>query len=54
MAVEIKEVVIRAVINADKDSSGDEKRPVHPDNTNAIVQACVNEVMRIIKQSKQR
>lgn len=54
MAVEIKEVIIRAVINGDKEPAADEKRTTTSENTQALIQTCVNEVLRILKQSKQR
>lgn len=55
MAVEIKELVIRAVIV-------DDKNPLAPASTNAlsseqedqIVQQCVNQVLKIIKKSNNR
>jgi hypothetical protein len=55
MPVEIKEVVIRAVLSQDNDWSEKEKQPDKgPIDKETIVNACVSEVMRILKRSKQR
>lgn len=59
MPVEIKELVIRAV--ADESASCDrEKRKSSTtsdsgmDNADAIISACVREVMRILEKSRER
>ena len=55
MPVEIREVIIRAVLNSGNDKPGHEKQNDRDQNDREmIVQACVNEVMRILKRSKQR
>jgi hypothetical protein len=56
MAVEIKEVIIRAVISQDNTWSGKEKQDGdNPEiNKEALVNACVHEVMRILKRAKER
>jgi len=56
MAVEIKEVIIRAVISQDNAWSGKEKDNDNKADINkeALVNACVNEVMRILKRAKER
>lgn len=55
MPVEIREIIIRAVLNAGNDKPDHEKQTDRDQNDKeVIVQACVNEVMRILKRSKQR
>jgi hypothetical protein len=55
MAVEIRELVIRALIVSDGNSEsprpGQEKPEIRKDR---IIQECVNEVLKIIKQGKNR
>jgi len=55
MPIEIKEVLIRAVVN--QENEGVEKNNSEPGqlNTNdAIVQSCVKQVLKILKQSRDR
>lgn len=55
MAVEIKEVIIRAVISQDNNWSPKEKPERSPElSREALVTSCVSEVMRILKRSKER
>jgi hypothetical protein len=55
MAVEIKEVVIRAVISQENEWSGKDVQPPRASHDKAaIVQACVQEVMKILKRAKER
>ena len=55
MPVEIKELIIRAV--AEEQRTGAEYPPDVPDTDDrkdAIVEACVRQVLRILKKSKER
>jgi hypothetical protein len=60
MAIEIKELVIRAVV--DYSASGDEKKqiPLHEQSEHeereqsAIVEACVKQVLKIIERKQKR
>ncbi len=55
MAVEIKELVIRAIAEPareqDVSATGDTPEPV---DQRALVEACVKEVLRILKKSQER
>lgn len=52
MAVEIKEIVIRAVLNPSENSSS---TSVHSNqDREAIVQECVSQVMKIINKKNRR
>jgi hypothetical protein len=56
MPVEIKELVIRAVVTPNTIEAG--KKAVVPVaasmNTDAVIQECVNQVLRILKKKKER
>jgi len=60
MAIEIKELVIRAVV--DYSSSGNEKGQIPPDeqpdheeiDQSAIIDACVKQVLKIIERKQKR
>jgi hypothetical protein len=55
MAVEIRELVIRAVIVNDEESENSDEPQVKADiGKDKIIQECVNQVLKIIKQSKNR
>lgn len=60
MAVEIKELIIRAVVDypdtpASKEGGKSSKYdPQAEHNQQAIIQACVKQVMKILKQQKKR
>jgi hypothetical protein len=54
MPVEIKELIIRAVVKAEDESS---EAPALRDTTqdqDAIIQECVRQVLRILKKMKER
>lgn len=56
MPVEIKELIIRAVVNPgtghEPGEAGDGRGA--PDKRDAIVQACVRQVLRILEKSRER
>ncbi len=52
MPVEIKELVIRAVV--DREPGEGEGAAGAPSERDAIVQACVREVLRILEKSRER
>lgn len=55
MPVEIKELIIRAI--AEKDQKSAESAPgiqTADDEKDVIVEACVRQVLRILKRSKER
>ena len=55
MAIEIKELVIRAIAEPAREQ--DAVRPADtpdPGEQRALVEACVKEVLRILKKSKER
>lgn len=55
MPVEIRELVIRAVTSSESESP--ESQPVNrgeSEDREAIVEACVKQVMRILKKTKER
>ncbi len=61
MPVEIRELIIRAVVTGDVEDSEQqeqlEKRPRRfesADDTQAIIQECVRQVLRILQQNKER
>ncbi len=61
MPVEIRELVIRAVTTLEADDSEKTKDVPEPsgvpavsDNTEAIIQACVRQVLRILEKKKER
>ncbi len=56
MPVEIKELVIRAVVDLDRGREmGDEgDGRGAPDERESIVQACVRQVLRILEKSRER
>lgn len=55
MPVEIREIIIRAVLNSPGNAGEADQHPdKRQDDKEMIVQACVNEVMRILKRSKKR
>lgn len=55
MPVEIKELVIRAVIESGERSDSGPRIPPDPSaGSDAIVDACVRQVLRILKKSKER
>jgi hypothetical protein len=55
MPVEIREVVVRAVINPNNDRTPKTDPQAYPEiMRESLVTACVNEVMRILKRAKER
>jgi hypothetical protein len=60
MPVEIRELVIRAVVTAEREKSRpaaeDESSPVSASHaqTEAIIQECVRQVLRILNKQKER
>lgn len=53
MPVEIKELVIRAVVSPPSQPASN-RRNAHGEGKEAIVEACVRQVMRILRKSKER
>ena len=55
MPVEIRELVIRAITTPDSQSSDQPPQTeVSDDERQAIIQECVRQVLRILKQEKER
>jgi hypothetical protein len=55
MAIEIRELVIKAVIVDDQNRSGSSaSEPASAIQQEQIIQECVNQVLKIIKKSKNR
>ena len=57
MPVEIRELVIRAIVSSDSESSqsqAPESQPVELGEREAIIEACVKQMMRILKKTKER
>ena len=55
MPVEIKELIIRAVAKAEQeDNRGAPAPQLSSTDTEAIVELCVKQVLRILKKSKER
>ena len=56
MPVEIKELVIRAVVDLGRGRGPDDerRRPGRPGRREAIVQACVRQVLRILEKKRER
>ena len=55
MPVEIKELIIRAVVEKDpENSSSNAIMPLGSEEKDALVAECVRQVLRIIKKSKER
>lgn len=56
MPVEIKELVIRAVVESDREEAQRAAggKVSDEEDKNAIVEACVKEVLRILKSSRER
>lgn len=52
MPIEIRELVIRAVV----DTEADRRRPDHGDEAErqALIQACVEETLRILRRGEER
>ncbi len=55
MAVEIRELVIKAIVVDEKDGrNSSSSEPVSAIQQEQIIQECVNQVLKIIKKSKNR
>jgi Family of unknown function (DUF5908) len=61
MPVEIRELVIRAVTTRSAEDSEEQEQPEErlrrsepADDTQAIIQECVRQVLRILQQNKER
>ncbi len=57
MPVEIKELVIRAIVDGEPEpesGSAEEGVPVGATDRNAIVEACVKQVLHILRRSGER
>jgi hypothetical protein len=55
MPVEIKELIIRAVVTEAHDQDRDALTPAAtPDDTDAIIAACVKQVLKILQQTRDR
>ncbi len=53
MPVEIKELVIRAVVTVEQEG-GDAPSTPENDEQQALIEACVRKVLKILKQSSER
>ncbi len=55
MPVEIKELIIRAVVESGAGTGGSTRdQPPPSEEKSALVQACVKEVLRILRKSQER
>jgi hypothetical protein len=56
MPVEIKELIVRAVVEPDRGSRRDapSARSAQNDESEALVEACVRQVLKILERSKER
>lgn len=54
MSIEIKELVIRAVVDPHPQRPGRTTSPVSSDTQDAIVAAAVKEILRILRAAKER
>lgn len=52
MPIQINEIVIRAVVQDSKEKKGVQKK--EKDNEEAIISKCVDRVMEILKEKKER
>ena len=53
MPVEIRELIIRAVVDARR-PEGTTAAPAGENDREALVQACVNETLRVLRRQKER
>jgi len=53
MPVEIRELIIRAVVDARQPAEG-ANAPASESEREALVQACVNETLRVLRRQKER
>lgn len=56
MPVEIRELIIRAVVNDSRDNrkAGPERAPEAVEDQEAIIEECVRQVLKILKKSGER
>ena len=54
MPVEIKELVIRAVVTEEKKEGAEASATPENDDQQALIDACVRKVLKILKQSSER
>ena len=54
MAVEIRELVIRAVIKSERPPQKAESSPHEIQDQHAIIEACVKQVLKILKRKQER
>ena len=55
MPVEIRELIIRAVTTAESESHEELPGPLESaDDRDAVIEACVKQVMRILQKTKER
>jgi hypothetical protein len=55
MPVEIKELIIRATAESNRESAqGATGFPMSNEEKDAVIEACVRQVLRILKKSKER
>lgn len=54
MAVEIKELIIRATVVNDQQGDSDKADDIDAESKEAIIETCVNQVLKILERSKER
>lgn len=55
MPIEIRELVIRAVVKEERNQASDaETMPNEPQNQQALVEECVKQVLKILKRRQER
>ncbi len=54
MPVEIKELVIRAVVQQGETPSAADSEGESPGREGAVIEACVREVLKILRRAKER
>ncbi len=54
MPVEIKELVVRAVVTVDQKEGAEAPSTPESDKQQALIEACVRKVLKILKQSSER
>ena len=55
MSIEIKELIIRAiVIEGEEDDDDNDNTGVEGEDRDTIIKACVEQVLRILKKTKER
>jgi Family of unknown function (DUF5908) len=54
MAVEIRELVIKAIVTADDREEENDSAPAVAAGSQEIIQECVDQVLKILKQNQNR